>query len=530
MSIENTARTIKIIPALQTKIDGNERAMAEKPRVCAYARVSTNNEDQINSYNAQCEYYETKLSKDPNIVYMGLYADPGRTGTKMRKRKEFLRMLDDCRDGKITRIVTKSVQRFARNLVECVDICRKLKEQGVTVKFETTGIDTADPSCWLNLSIMATIAEEESRTISHNITWAFQKKFENGEYAGSGHIFGYKIENQHFKIVEKEAMVIRMIYDLFLQGNSMHAIKLELERKKIPTPLGRAKWNFSTIKNILTNEKYAGDLLLQKTYKIDVLSERRVNDGAKPQFLVKGNHLPIIDAEQFKLVQAELKRREKMTTEDGDSIGKYSNGYAFSSIVECGECGSKYRRHSRMAGNGNKKVPIWVCINHQLHHDKCSAKPIKEEDLEKGFMEALLLLTSQRKDIIEKVRQNVNTVIDQPNISSMEALVQSLENKQQELVKLSTSINKPTEDETRKSAQIVAEIKDIQEQIEIAKQKTDKVSILEYRMKEIDKMLRGTYTIFDKNICRNLLEKVVVKDKHMVTFVFKCGIAIDQAI
>lgn len=176
MQIENTVRTIKVIPA--TKQYNSKGKGINKSKVCAYARVSTDSDDQLNSYNTQCEYYNTMLSQDPSIDYVGLYADEGVTGTKMRKRKNFLQMIEDCRAGKITRIITKSVQRFARNTVECLNIARELNDRGITIKFETNGIDTADPGSWLILSIMATLAEEESRTISHNVTWAYQKKFQ----------------------------------------------------------------------------------------------------------------------------------------------------------------------------------------------------------------------------------------------------------------------------------------------------------------------------------------------------------------
>ncbi len=527
MSIENTARTIKIIPAFQ--FTPESKHIRKKELVCAYARVSTDKEDQLNSYKTQCDYYNDKLSKDPNITYIGLYADEGITGTKMRRRKNFLRMIDDCRAGKITRIITKSVQRFARNTAECLTIARELKDKGITILFETNAIDTIDQDAWLKLSIMATLAEEESRTTSHNITWAFQKKFERGEYAGSGRIYGYKIKKNKFSIIEKEALVVQRIYEAFLQGKTINAIKRELEGNNIPSPHGKAKWQCMTIRSILSNEKYKGDLLLQKTYKADVLCDRKINDGVKPQYFIKNNHLPIILPEQFDAVQIELKKREK---KDNDEIGTiYSNDYAFSSKIECAECGTKFRRHAQWRGSDKeRKVPIWVCLKHQLHHDECSMKPIKEECLEQGFVEALQLLTSQRKDIIEKVKQNINTVIDKPDFESLDKMIETLENKQQELVLINTRTSKPTEAESAKSAQIVAEIKALQEQIQMTKQKTDKVSILQYRIKEIEKMLKGTYTTFDKNICKNLLEKVIVKDKHNVTYIFKCGIAIDLEI
>lgn len=529
MSIENTQKIIKVIPATQRGFELNSNRVINKERVCAYARVSTDSEDQLNSYNTQCEYYNNKLSSDPNIVYVGLYADEGITGTKMRKRKEFLRMIDDCRNGKITRIITKSVQRFARNTAECLNIARELKDKGITIKFETCGIDTADPNAWLILGIMATIAEEESRTISHNITWAYQKKFERGEYAGSGRVYGYDMKGGSFKIIQNEALIVQKIFDLYLQGNTMRAIKKELEKSGILTPLGKKNWYVTTIHSILTNEKYKGDLLLQKTYKADVLCERRINEGAKPQYYVKGNHLSIIPKEKFDAVQLELKRREDRKKEE-IGLGNYTNDYAFSSLVECSECGSKFRRHSQWSVDHTKKVPIWVCTKHQKHKDECGMKPIKESSLEQGFLEALQLLTSNRKDIIARVKANINTVVKKPDIDTLEKLIQSLESKQKELVRVTTRTIKPTEEEQGRTSQLISEIQDLNEKIEYAKNNTDSISIISYRLKEIDKILNGVYTEFNKEICKNIIEKIIIKDKHTATYVFKCGIAIDQTI
>lgn len=527
MNIENTARTISIIPAIQV-INKTMNTIPKKERVCAYARVSTNSEDQINSYETQCKVYEEKLSKDPNIIYVGLYADKGKTGTKAQKRKNFLRMLEDCRNGKITRIITKSVQRFARNTGECLTIAHELKDRGVTIYFETSGIDTADPNSFLLLGILASIAEEESRTISHNITWSHQKKFERGEYVGGGRVYGYNIK-KGFKIIEKEATIVQRIYESYLRGNTIRAIKRELENDKIPSPNGKEKWYPSTILNILTNEKYKGDLLLQKTYKADILCKRQKNDGVKPQYAVEGNHLPIINKEQFEAVQIELQKRERQKNQEV-GYGSYTNDYAFSSLIECGECGSKFRRHSQWSVDHSKKVPIWVCTNHQKNKSECGMKPIKESVLEQGFVEAIQMLTSNRKDIIQKVKDNINTVISKPDIDTLESIQARLAERQQELLKLTTKATKPTEEENDKSSHLIGEIKDLQEQIEIARKNTDNISIISYRLKEIDSMLNRVYTEFNKEICKNLIEKIIIKDKHTATYVFKCGVAIDQTI
>lgn len=527
MNIENTARTIKIIPMQQNR--ANKVNTGVKEKVCAYARVSTDSEDQLNSYENQCRYYNEKLSKDPNIIYVGLYADPGRTGTKMRIRKDFLRMIDDCRAGKITRIITKSVQRFARNTVECLNIARELSNKGITINFETNGIDTADPGSWLILSIMASIAEEESRTISHNVSWAYQKKFQKGEYAG-GQVYGYKIIKNKFEIVQDQALVIKRIFNEFMQGKTLRAIQVGLEVDGIPSPGGKHKWLHSTIKTILQNEKYKGDLLLQKTYKADVLCDRKVNNGEKPKYLVSNNHLPIIDRSLFDAVQVELKSRlERKTEEVG--LGNFTCEYAFSTIVECGKCGHKFRRHSQWSLDHSKKVPIWVCTKHQKEHDKCSMKPIKEECLEQGFLKAINKIVDNKEELLNMIINNTREVIDKPNVSTINELMNNLSQKQEELVKLSQKYSlKPTEEQQNQVSNLIDEIRNLQEQMEIIKQKNDSICIIDYRLNEIKTVLKGVYNTFNKEVCKALLEKVVVKDKHNATYVFKCGIAIEQEI
>lgn len=524
MSIASTVKTIDVIPAVEL-IQNDKSTQAKKERVAAYARVSTDSEDQLNSYKTQCEFYREKLSNDPNIIFIGLYADEGLTGTKMRKRPDFLRMLEDCRAGKITRIITKSVQRFARNAVECLSIAKELANKGVTIKFETTGIDTADPSSWLILGIMATVAEEEVRTISHNITWTFQKKFARGEYMG-GRIYGYDTKN-NFKIIDHEAVVVRRIFDEFIAGKTCNEIKNGLEQDHIKSPkTGKPIWYAKTVEAILKNEKYCGDLLLQKTYKTDVLCERRINNGAKPKYLVRSNHLGIVGHEQFDQVQKIFAARQSASQSKDEN---YTNGYAFSSIVECGECGSKFRRHCQWSVDHSKKVPIWVCINHQLHHDQCSQKPIKESCLEQGFLDAVVRLCSGRDDILAKVRENARTIISSSNVDHLQALLETRKAKQTELVKIST-ISHPNDEQQAQSVKLVADIKDLNEKIEIIQKQTDDISFVDYRIKEIEKLLENAYNEFDKDICKIVLDKVIIKGKHLATYVFKCGIAIDQNI
>lgn len=531
MSIENTARHIEVIPAIKILRNNVNTPASVKLRVAAYARVSTDSDDQMNSFEAQCDYYNRKLGQDNNVTYVGLYADPGLSGTKMRTRKRFMAMIEDCKTGKIDRIITKSVSRFARNTAECLKVAQELADQGITILFESQGIDTNDPTSRLALGIMATLAEEESRTISHNVSWGFQKRFEQGLYVAGGRVYGYNIEKGKFNVDIDKIDTINNIYQWFLNGCTLYEIKGKLEESQVPSPTGKNHWYISTIRSILTNEKYRGDLILQKTFKQDVLSQRKINNGERTKYKITKNHIPIVKPEMYDAVQAEMARREKQS-EEPTNIGKYTNDYAFSSKIECAECGTKFRRHSQWSVDKTKKVPIWVCIKHQKHHNECSMKPIKEENLEIGFINALNQITARKNDIITKLKGNIESTIKHPGIDTILDLKARLKENQSKLLELNKqAVLKGNIKELEQQSQtLITEIHDIQEQLNIIKDNQDTVNIIDYRIKEIGKVLKTAYTEFNKDVFRTLIDKIVIKDKHRVTYIFKCGIAVDQEI
>ncbi len=531
MTTENIVKHIEIIPAVKVLRADMQSPNSVKLRVAAYARVSTDSDDQMNSFDAQCDYYDRTLGQNKNINYVGLYADPGLSGTKMRTRKRFMAMMADCKAGKIDRIITKSVSRFARNTAECLKVAQELADRGITILFESQGIDTNDPTSRLALGIMATLAEEESRTISHNVSWGFQKRFEKGIYVAGGKIYGYNIEKGKFTIDMSKIEVINNIYQWFLNGNTLNEIKNKLEESHIPSPTGKDKWYVTTIRSILTNEKYKGELILQKTFKQDVLSQRKINNGERTKYKITKNHIAIIKPEIYDAVQTELARREKQSDEP-TNIGKYTNDYAFSSKIECAECGIKFRRHSQWSLDKTKKVPIWVCIKHQKHHNECSMKPIKEENLEIGFLNALNQLTARKNDIMTRLKSNIETTISKPGVQSILDLKTRLKDNQSKLLELNKKAvmqgnAKGFENEAQN---LVEEIHDIQEQLNTIKEKQDTINIIDYRIREISKVLKNVYTEFNKDVFRTLIDKVIIKDKHQATYIFKCGIAVDQEI
>lgn len=316
-NMKKQVKQVTIIPARVEKESGlvGKRTNC---RVAAYARVSTNRECQQTSYEAQIQYYTRYIEKKPDWIFAGIYADEGVTGTSTQKRVAFLQMIQDAMDGKIDLIVTKSVSRFARNTVDSLSVIRKLKEHGVEIYFEKENIWTFDAKGELLITIMSSLAQEESRSISENTRWGMRKAFQDGKvFVPYRHFLGYdRGENGELKVNPEQAKTVCMIYKMFLDGNSFYRIAAELTQRRIPTPYGKEIWRDRTVKNILQNEKYRGDALLQKKYSRNFLDRKmRKNEGEVPQYYVVGNHEAIIEPETFDKVQRELQRRAEMRYE-----------------------------------------------------------------------------------------------------------------------------------------------------------------------------------------------------------------------
>ena len=356
-------------------------------RVAAYARVSTDEEEQLSSYEAQVDYYTRYIQSNPEWTFVEVYADEGLSGTNTRKRRNFNRMIDDALAGKIDRIVTKSVSRFARNTVDTLTTIRKLKEKGVGVTFEKENIDTLDSKGELLITIMSSLAQEESRSISENVTWGWRKRISDGKVSVAySHFLGYeKGEDGSMQVVESEAKIVQQIYGMFLDGQTPSSIAAFLTKQRIPTPAGREKWQSSTVKSILTNEKYKGDALLQKTITVDFLSKaHKINEGEAPQFFVENSHPAIISREIYDLVQMELQRRGKR--------GRHTSAKSiFSDRLICGECGATFGSKVWHSTDPYRKV-IWRCNQKYTRKDeKCPNRHLNEEKIKDVFVIAVWL-------------------------------------------------------------------------------------------------------------------------------------------
>ena len=331
----NNAKRVTVWEPIDIQAMCEEESEIPKLKVAAYARVSTEQDEQQSSYEAQVDYYGKYIRSNPAWEFVGIYADEGITGTNTKKRDGFNRMIADAKAGKIDLILTKSISRFARNTVDTLQTVRELSTLKIEVIFEKEGIRTLDKQCEVMLTIMSSLAQEESRSISENVRWGMQKSMQDGNISLPYKRFlGYKKgEDGRPEIVPEEAEIIRDIYRMFLDGKTIRTIADILTERGIKTPGGKDRWSVSTIKSILSNEKYKGDALRQKTYTVDYLSKTvRKNNGEVKQYYVSNSHEAIIDEDTFNLVQAELERRSNFRSALRDNS-------IFSTKIICGECG-----------------------------------------------------------------------------------------------------------------------------------------------------------------------------------------------
>ncbi len=390
------AKNVTVIPAtLNPRTRQPVKAIVLR-RVAAYARVSTDSEEQLTSYEAQVDYYTKYIKGRADWQLVKVYTDEGISAVNTKKREGFNRMVADALDGKIDLIVTKSVSRFARNTVDSLTTVRKLKDAGVEVYFEKENIWTLDSKGELLITIMSSLAQEESRSISENVTWGQRKRFADGKVSiPYGQFLGYKKGADGLpEVVPEEAEIIRSIYRMFIEGQSTNAIARHLTEQGIPTPAGKEKWQRQTIESILRNEKYRGSALLQKKFTVDFLQKRmKVNEGEVPQYYVEHSHEAIINPEEWEKVQLELARRKNDTRRTNCSS-------PFAGKLICGDCGEYYGSKVWHSNSKYRRV-VWQCNAKFQGTEKCHTPHLYEEDLKQHFITALSELLTDRTALME---------------------------------------------------------------------------------------------------------------------------------
>ena len=538
-----TAKKISMIPA-KVQYDRNVKLSEKKMKVAAYCRVSTELEEQDSSYEAQVEYYTSKISENENWKNAGIYADDGKSGTNTKKRADFNAMIQDALAGKIDMILTKSVSRFARNTVDSLVTIRKLKEKNVAVVFEKEGINTLEGTGEILITILSSLAQEESRNISENIRWGVVRKFEKGKViVNCTKFMGYtKNEDGDLVIVPEEAEIVKLIFRLYLEGYSAKKISQYLEENGIKTATGQDKWYDSVIFKMLRNEKYMGDALLQKTYTIDFMTKKKViNKGIVPQYYVEDDHEPIIPKELFYRVQEELARRASMNksavTRKKNQKSKFSSEYALTGLLLCGDCGQEYRRVT-WSRNGKKKI-VWRCSNRLTNGTKNCKKSetLEEGALNRAVMEAINRITRGDGDFVGAFKQNVIRVIGSyGGEQEPDEYDEEIKEKEEEMVALiaeNARVGSYTDEFDERYRRIAEEITTLkEEQIEVRRKKKLADSY-EQRLKDMDSFLeKQTYRIpeFDNDLVRRLIANIKVVSAEKLIIQFQSGIVMEQEI
>ncbi len=525
MSTTNSIRKVTRIEATAALSPTGNNPEHRKKRVSAYARVSSDEDEQLSSYEAQVDFYTRHIQSNPDWEFGKVYADEGITGTNTKKRDGFNEMVKDALDGKIDLILTKSCSRFARNTVDSLVTVRKLKEIGVEIYFEKENIYTLDSKCELLLTVMSSMAQEESRSISENVLWGKRRSMEAGKVSLAYKRFlGYeKGEDGLPKIVEAQAKIVRQIYAMFLGGHTIRSIADYLTGQKIPTPANKMQWSVSTIKSILTNEKYKGDALLQKTYTVDFLSKTvRKNEGELRQYYIENSHPAIISPETFDLVQDELRRLSAIRRQ----LNKNSQ---FAAKIVCGECGGYYGSkvwHS----NSKYRNTGWRCNRKYDGGQPCATPFIREEELKAAFVVAFNRILGEKSQYIAAFKEILPLLADTSKLEAKLAKAQDAsdaatgrmrryveENARlvQDQDEYNLRFNEMSE-ECEKAEKLVAEIKD-----SILEQSARKEKIRRY----LDELCKAgdIVTEFDFGLWQATVDTVTVSRDKAFKFIFRDG-------
>jgi len=516
-------KNITVIPARKRVGSTAAKEKVKKLRVAAYCRVSTETEEQNSSYEVQVAHYTEFIKKNAEWEFAGIFADDGISGTNTKKREEFNRMIDECMEGNIDLVITKSISRFARNTLDCLKYIRQLKDKNISVFFEKENINTMDAKGEVLLTIMASLAQQESQSLSQNVKLGLQYRYQQGKVQVNHNRFmGYtKDEEGNLIIVPEEAEIIKRIYREYLEGKSLAGIGRDLEKYGILTAAGKPRWRPETIKKILLNEKYIGDALLQKTFTVDFLTKKRVkNEGHVPQYYVENSHEGIIPKELFLQAQEELHRRNNIYTGADKSKRLYSSKYALSTITFCGQCGDIYRRvYWNIHG---RKEFVWRCVTRIDQGPKvCKNRTVKEGDLYDAVMTAINRLLAGGDNMIRTLEENIHAVIGDTTEYKISEINNLLEEKQKEVISLA---NKGKDYEY-----LADEIDKLREKRQSLLMEDASLSGENERINELIEIIRKNKyrtLLYDDTLVRKLIQNVTVYEDHFVIS-FKSGIEIE---
>ena len=512
-------------------------------RVAAYCRVSTKEEEQTSSYEAQCEYYTEKIMSNKEWTMAGIFADEGITGTSTKKRTEFLRMIRQCKQKKIDLILTKSIQRFARNTLDCINYTRILRQLGIGVLFEKENINSLPPDSEFMITMYGAMAQSESESISGNIRRGKQTHAEVGTLKiPCNRLYAYEKDKEgKIHAIPEQAEVVREIYERYMSGASFRSLKDWLEANKIKSALGTEEWSISAIKGILMNEKYCGDVLIQKTFCADVISKKIIkNTGQLKQFYMPDHHEAIVSREQYNAVKAEMARRSALRSPSKTAVtGRscYTSKYALSDRFVCSECGTLYRRCTWISLG--RKYPVWRCMSRLNYGTKyCHDSPtIKEEPLQAAILAAINSAMSDKPALLDLIKNAVSLELlpvqgQTMSFADIEHRLAQLDEQFQQL--LAEAID--TDDKEACNAQfaeILAEQTALKKQKEEILQGSADADRICTRMKQAEQALESAapmITEWNETAVRQIVERVTILSADEILVQIKGGAEIKQRL
>ncbi len=507
-------------------------------RVCAYARVSTDSEEQLTSYSSQIKHYSEYIKSNPEWKFVGVYADEGISGTQIKKRTQFKRMIDDALNGKIDMIIAKSISRFARNTLDTLKIVRELREHNVDVYFEKENIHTLELDSEMFLTLYSAFAQAESESTSMNVKMGLNAKMKRGEPVGNQNCYGYiwNEETKELEINEEQASIVRFIFDLYIKGVGGRTIAHRLNDKGIPTYFNK-KWSQGSISRIIKNEKYVGDLLGQKYYVVDPLSHKRcLNYGEKEQYYVKDHHIGIIDRDTWNKAQEILNKRNNNKKDNGrEHRTTYSLKYDFSSKIVCGHCNSTYvRRQGTKRKDGTAPI-YWKCFQQVDEKRYCEkSKFIRDDVLKDMFVELYNLIVINKHQTKEKLLEAIKSTLKENNyqkdIDKLSVDLDKLNIKLSKLVdmKLEGIIDKDTY--IKKEKEIKMQITELEEKITNLQNQENTNNNIAKKIKEIEKIVNAPTSLkeFDKEVFDSIVERIIIgedgSDEQVIRFILKTGV------
>ncbi len=523
------ARLVRVIPATKQMFTGYDLSTCRRRKVAIYARVSTEYEEQMSSYEAQIEFFEKYVGENPDWDLVGIYSDEAKTGTTRRKRPGFNRMIADALAGEFDLIITKSISRFARNTLDTLECVRDLKAKGVEVFFQNNNLRTFDPHAEMTLTILASIAQEESRNISENIKWSVGKRYKQGIYSlPYASFLGYeKGKDGKPKIVEHEADIVRKIYSLFMTGKTPQQIANYLEEKEISSPQGKQKWQPSTIISILTNEKYMGDARLHKKFVVDFLEKKtKVNEGEVEQYYVDKDHEAIIPPSEFEWVQLEFARRKAIPR-------KYRGKSCLETKIVCADCGGFYGAKTWHSTDRFRKE-IWQCNEKYRNKEKCNTPVVSEEEIKKKFVMVYNMLTYDKEELLDDCRLMQELASDctelNKELKKLYAEMEMLAEYVKKLVNLNAMERLNQEEYSETYNEYVNRYDELSKKVESLeaekKRREDKGILIGGMIFEITEY-ETPLLEFDEKLWMLVVEKVLIHRDGRLEFVFKNGVKIE---